>query len=269
MEKKFKPTDSGKENDIIIPVTRQILTPPELAKPRGFQYGLMTNGGREVDLFASPTLTTVTNPNEMPIQMADALTNMLLALINRGGNPQDITSFTMMVSNIEMYRDPAVLKELAEVWKAMFGRNYFPTKLIGIDGRDMQINGMTPLIQLSGVALIEAPKSQSQGTIIRLGGQNGFDEQGKLTGDIFHQLKHIMRGLKAVLREGGKTFAECREIKLDIFVSNEMSSESANNIFDKIRAELGNHHNMTLNIYKANAFFEPEAKIEIDGVVSL
>lgn len=254
----------------IIPVTRQVLTPPNLRKPRGFEYGLKTTGGRRVDLTGVASEAVITeHVDDMPSQMDAALSSMLEVLEVSGGKPHDIVSFTMLTSNVGIYRDRDVLRSLRGVWEQHFGSTYFPTKLIEQSPELMALGKQIPLIRIAGTALVNAPTDQSEGTIIWLAGQNGFDEEGILDGDIIHQTRHTMRGLESVLREGGASFETAKSVCLRMFTNLDLVVQNNQTLLDVVSEVAGEHNARNLQVYSATGFFESAAIMEMDGYVEV
>ena len=110
---------------------RQIINPPELAKPRGFNHGIVVEGGRLLMLAgqdASDGEGRIVAPGDLIAQYEQVIKNLKTVVEAAGGELQDIVKLNIYVTDCAAYR--AQLKPLGEIHRAYFGRRY-PAMEIG------------------------------------------------------------------------------------------------------------------------------------------
>jgi enamine deaminase RidA (YjgF/YER057c/UK114 family) len=253
----------------IRPVERRTLYPRELNEPQGFEYGAITKGGSAVELHGLPSWEIIAqDPEDMAAQFDDLLTEMLDRLVAQGGSVLDFVSFRMRVSDINLYRMEATRKALGRIWRKHFGRTYFPIELVEVpDG--MAQGPYTAAIMVEATALIPVPKVRSGGQRVWFGGQNGFDQDKKLHGDVLHQARHIMRGFAAVMREAHVSFDDAREVFLRIYIDPALYQTHQRDIYDIIRETIGTTTPLEILVLPASAYLEEAALIEMSGDVAL
>jgi enamine deaminase RidA (YjgF/YER057c/UK114 family) len=108
------------------------VNPPSLAAPSGFAHAVVATGTRLVFLAGQTALdgdgqlvgTTVTE------QFERALANLLTALAAAGGQPSDLASLTVYVTDLAAYREQG--RELGAVWRRLAGRDYPAMAAIGV-----------------------------------------------------------------------------------------------------------------------------------------
>ena len=102
----------------------RIVNPPELGAPSGFSYAVVADG-RTVHLAGQ------IGAGETLIEQFDhAAANLLTALRAAGGEPEDLVSLQVFVTDVPAYKDS--LPALGRVWREHFGRHYPAMGLFGI-----------------------------------------------------------------------------------------------------------------------------------------
>jgi enamine deaminase RidA (YjgF/YER057c/UK114 family) len=132
---------------------KQIINPPELVRPRGFNHGILTNGGQLLFLAgqtASDAAGHIVAPGDLVAQYEQVLRNHQAVVEAAGGNMQDVVKMNIFVRDKDDYIDN--LKELGAVHRKFFG-DYYPTMAL------FEITGLfqeEALIELEGMAVIGA-----------------------------------------------------------------------------------------------------------------
>ena len=120
----------------------ELFNPPELPRPSGFSHAV--RAGSTVYLAgqigAGETITA---------QFDQALGNLLTALRAAGGEPHDLVSLQLFVTDVPAYK--AALGELGTVWREHFGRHYPAMGLFGVT----ELFEPSALVEVMGVAVIE------------------------------------------------------------------------------------------------------------------
>jgi enamine deaminase RidA (YjgF/YER057c/UK114 family) len=87
----------------------------------------------------------------MAEQFDDAVGNLLTALRAAGGEPDDLVSLQVFVTDVAAYRE--ALPALGEVWREHFGRHYPAMGLFGIS----ELFEPWAQVELMGVAVLNKP----------------------------------------------------------------------------------------------------------------
>jgi len=114
---------------------REIINPPELARPRGFSHGIAVEGGRLLMLAGQDA--------------SDAegrIKNLKAVVEAAGGTLQDVVKLNIYVTDRAAYR--AQLKSLGEIHRAYFGRHYPATALFEVKG----LFNPDAMIEMEGIA---------------------------------------------------------------------------------------------------------------------
>ncbi len=133
-------------------MTKRIVTPASLARPRGFSHGVVTTGGRTLWLGgqdASDAQGRIVAPGDLVAQLDQALHNIHAVVHEAGGQMTDIVKLTIFVRDRDSYR--AQLSKLGAVWKTYFG-DYDPALAL------FEVTGFFQdgaLIELEGMAVID------------------------------------------------------------------------------------------------------------------
>jgi len=105
-------------------MTIEQVNPPELAKPSGFSHAVVAEG-RVIFLAGQTAIDqsgAVVGIDDVVTQFEVALGNLLTALRAAGGTPEQLTSLTIYVTELEDYRDNG--GAIGSVWRRLVGRSY-------------------------------------------------------------------------------------------------------------------------------------------------
>jgi enamine deaminase RidA (YjgF/YER057c/UK114 family) len=133
-------------------VTKQIINPPELARPSGFNHGIVTSGGRVLFLAgqdASDADGRIVAPGDMVAQCRQVLSNLRAVVVASGGSMTDIVKLNVYVTDRRAYR--AQLKPLGALFREFFG-SYYPTMALFEVGGLFQDDA---LIEMEGCAVLD------------------------------------------------------------------------------------------------------------------
>ena len=120
----------------------QIVNSPELAPPSGFSYAVVAEG-------KTVHLAGQIGPGETVVEQFDnAAANLITALRAAGGEPEDLVSLQVFVTDVAAYKDS--LPGLAKVWRRRFGRHYPAMGLFGV----RELFEPWAQVDLMGVAVI-------------------------------------------------------------------------------------------------------------------
>jgi enamine deaminase RidA (YjgF/YER057c/UK114 family) len=129
----------------------ELFNPPELAAPAGFSHAV--RAGDTVYLagqVATALDGTIVGPDIVE-QFDRAAANLVTALAAAGGEPDDIVSLQVFVTDVAEYRGAGL--ELGRVWRRHFGRRYPAMGLFGV--RELYDPGAK--VELMGVAVLSRP----------------------------------------------------------------------------------------------------------------
>ena len=101
----------------------EIINPSELAAPRGFSHAVRAG---ETVYLAGQIGAGVT----LAEQFDEALSALCTALRAAGGEPQDVVSMQLFVTDVEAYR--SARRELGAAWRKHFGSHYPAMGLFGV-----------------------------------------------------------------------------------------------------------------------------------------
>ena len=131
---------------------KKIITPPELAPPRGFNHGILCSGGQTLFLAgqdAGDAEGNIVCHGDIVGQYEQVLKNLQAVVLEAGGTMQDIVKMNIFVSDRDAY--VAHLKELGAVHKKYFGRYYPATALLEVVGFYQKGN----LVEIEGFAYLD------------------------------------------------------------------------------------------------------------------
>ena len=133
-------------------MANEVITAPELSPPVGYAQAVVGGAGRIVHLGGQTALDAdgKISGEDLPAQLDVAAGNVIAALRAAGGNPTDIVSMQIFVTDVADYRRQ--LPELGKVWQQHFGRHYPATGLFGVT----RLFDDEALIELMGVAVLDA-----------------------------------------------------------------------------------------------------------------
>jgi enamine deaminase RidA (YjgF/YER057c/UK114 family) len=128
----------------------KIVVAPGLAPPSGYAHAVVAAPGRTVYLGgqtaqdADGTITGATIAEQFDL----AARNLIAALRAAGGEPDDLVSLQVFVTNLAAYR--LSMSALGTVWRQHFGRRYPAMAVIGVT----ELFDPRALLELVGVAVI-------------------------------------------------------------------------------------------------------------------
>ncbi len=134
-------------------MSKQIITPPSLPPPRGFNHGILTEGGKILWLAgqdASDASGAIAAPGDIVAQYEQVLRNLQAVVEAAGGTMQDIVKLNIFTTDRALYK--ANLKALGKVMKAFFGEYYPVMGLFEVKGLYLE----EALVELEGVAVISS-----------------------------------------------------------------------------------------------------------------
>jgi enamine deaminase RidA (YjgF/YER057c/UK114 family) len=128
----------------------EIVTAPGLAPPAGYAHAVVAAPGRTVHLggqtaqAADGTIQGGTIVEQFDL----AARNLIAALRAAGGEPDDLVSVQVFVTNLAAYR--LSMRALGAVWRQHFGRRYPAMAVIGVT----ELFDPRALVELVGVAVL-------------------------------------------------------------------------------------------------------------------
>jgi enamine deaminase RidA (YjgF/YER057c/UK114 family) len=124
-------------------MANRIVNPPELDKPRGFSHAVVAGPGETIYLAGQ-----VGAGATVAEQFDSALTNLLTALRASGGEPTDLISLQVYVTDVAAYR--AELAALGQAWRKHFGAHYPAMGLFGVT----ELFDPTSRVEVMGAAVV-------------------------------------------------------------------------------------------------------------------
>jgi enamine deaminase RidA (YjgF/YER057c/UK114 family) len=131
---------------------KQIINPPQLAAPRGYNHGILASGGRTLFLAgqdASDEIGRIVAPGDLLAQYERVLRNLQAVVVEAGGTMQDIVKLNIFVKNRDDY--VANLRELGLIHRRYFS-DYYPAMALFEVSAFFQNE---TLIEIEGLAYIE------------------------------------------------------------------------------------------------------------------
>jgi len=122
-------------------MAHRIVNPPELDEPRGFSHAVVA--GDTVYLAGQ-----IGVGRTMVDQFDGALSNLLTALRAAGGEPADVVSLQVYVTDVAAYQ--AVLSGLGRTWRKHFGDHYPAMGLFGVTA----LFDPEAMVEVMGVAVL-------------------------------------------------------------------------------------------------------------------
>jgi len=126
------------------------INPGELARPSGFSHAVSAPAGRMVFLAGQIGMDRdgkVVDGGIVP-QFEQALANLLAALAAAGGQPADLASLTVYLTDLEDYQ--AHGKDIGAVWRRLAGPEY--PAMAGVGVTRLWLPGA--LVEIQGVAVV-------------------------------------------------------------------------------------------------------------------
>ena len=118
-----------------------IVNPPELPEPVGFSHAVVAGG-------AVYLAGQIGEGDSLVEQFDSAAGRLLTALRAAGGEPDNLASLTVYVTDMDDYR--ASLSELGAIWRRHFGRRYPAMALVGV----AELVEPAAKVELMGVAVL-------------------------------------------------------------------------------------------------------------------
>jgi enamine deaminase RidA (YjgF/YER057c/UK114 family) len=134
-------------------VARRIIAPPSLARPRGFNHGILVTGGSLLFLAgqdAGDAEGRIVAPGDLVAQLDQVLRNIQAVVREAGGEMRDVVKLNIFVRDRDAYR--ANLTPLGKVFRAYF-EGYYPALAL------FEVAGFfqpEALIEIEGLAVIGA-----------------------------------------------------------------------------------------------------------------
>jgi len=126
------------------------INPVELARPSGFSHAVAVTGGRIVFLAGQTGMdrdgTVVAGG--VVAQFERALANLLTALAAAGGQPADLVSATIYITDLADYQAHA--KEIGAVWRRLAGHEYPAMAGVGVT----RLWDPDALVEIQGIAAV-------------------------------------------------------------------------------------------------------------------
>ena len=122
----------------------EIVNPPELGVPSGFSHAVVSSG-TIVHLAGQ-----IGAGGSLVAQFDHAAGRLLTALTAAGGNPDDLVSLHVFVTDVPAYKD--ALPAIGQVWRKHFGRHYPAMGLFGVT----ELFEPDAQVELMGVAVLTA-----------------------------------------------------------------------------------------------------------------
>jgi enamine deaminase RidA (YjgF/YER057c/UK114 family) len=124
------------------------VNPASLPKPSGFAHGMLA--GNTVFLGGQTALDKNMNivPGGIVEQFTQAFSNVLTTLREAGGQPEDLVSVTIYLTDVDDYL--ANGREIGRLWREMAGSEYPALAGIGV----ARLWQKEALIEIQGIAVI-------------------------------------------------------------------------------------------------------------------
>lgn len=130
-------------------MSKKTINPESLPKPSGYAHGILAGNavylGGQTALNANMEIV----PGGIVEQFRQAFSNVLTTLRAAGGQPEDLVSVTIYLTDVDDYM--ANGKEIGRIWRDMAGSEYPAMAGIGVT-RLWQKEAM---IEIQGIAVIQ------------------------------------------------------------------------------------------------------------------
>ncbi len=130
------------------------INPGELARPSGFSHAVSAPAGAMVFLAGQIGMDRdgkLAGGGIVP-QFEQALANLLTALAAAGGQPADLASLTVYLTDVEDYQ--AHGKDIGAVWRRLAGSEY--PAMAGVGVTRLWLPGA--LVEIQGIAVVGADR---------------------------------------------------------------------------------------------------------------
>lgn len=130
-------------------MNKKTINPESLPKPSGYAHGILAGNavylGGQTALNANMEIV----PGGIVEQFRQAFSNVLTTLREAGGQPEDLVSVTIYLTDVDDYM--ANGKEIGRIWREMAGSEYPAMAGIGVT-RLWQKEAM---IEIQGIAVLQ------------------------------------------------------------------------------------------------------------------
>jgi enamine deaminase RidA (YjgF/YER057c/UK114 family) len=101
-----------------------------------------------------------------------------------------------------------------------------------------------------------------------LAGQCGYDQAGVVVrkGDLVGQLDQALANIGLILRDAGMTFADV--VQLNFFVTSRDDYAAARKEFGRVWRQHCGKHFPGMAMFQVVSLFDPEARIEVQGIAA-
>ena len=137
-------------------MTSERINPAELARPSGFSHAVSVGGGaaagRMVFLAGQIGMDRDSKLAEGGVvpQFEQALGNLLSALAAAGGQPSDLVSLTIYLTDVADYQAHA--RDIGAVWRRLAGTDYPAMAAVGVTRLWLP----ELLVEIQGIAVVSA-----------------------------------------------------------------------------------------------------------------
>lgn len=139
-------------------MNKEIVTPPELAEPHGFNHGFLIDGGKTLYLAgqdASGPNGEIVAPGDIVGQFEQVMANLAAVVSEAGGTSEDIVKLNVYVADRDAYHDH--LAEVGEIF-AEYVDDYPAMALFEVSGFYQD----DALIEMEGFAVLEEADDGSE-----------------------------------------------------------------------------------------------------------
>ena len=144
--------DSNFEDYMMAELTREIIQPAGLARPSGYSYGVVTDGGRLLHLAGQTGMDAtgrIVHPGDIVAQFGLALENLKLVVAAAGGEMSAIVKLTIFVTDKVAYRDN--LERVGVRYRSVMGSHYPAMTLVEVKS----LFDDAALVEIEGVAVLD------------------------------------------------------------------------------------------------------------------
>ena len=144
--------DSNFEDCKMAELTREIIQPTGLARPSGYSYGVVTDGGRLLHLAGQTGMDAsgrIVHPGDIVAQFGLALENLKLVVVAAGGEMSAIVKLTIFVTDKVAYRDN--LERVGVRYRSVMGSHYPAMTLVEVKS----LFDDAALVEIEGVAVLD------------------------------------------------------------------------------------------------------------------
>jgi enamine deaminase RidA (YjgF/YER057c/UK114 family) len=113
-------------------MTAEIVNPPAMPQPIGYNHGVVMNGSRILFIAGQVGLGDRGAPGDLVTQFSRALAHVREVVTLAGGTVEQIGRLTIFVKNVREYRE--CRGELRDAYRAVFGRHFPAMSLVQAGG---------------------------------------------------------------------------------------------------------------------------------------